>query len=49
MSELVPIQIKLHQKSRLLGIHFAEQTSYQLPYVYGVGQDARSSRQAILL
>ena len=34
MSEIVPTQIKLHQKSRLLEVHFNDQTSYKLPCEY---------------
>ena len=34
MSEVVPTQIKLHQKSRLLEVHFNDQTSYKLPCEY---------------
>jgi len=34
MSEIVPTQIKLHQKSRLLEVHFNDHTSYKLPCEY---------------
>lgn len=34
MSEIVPTHIKLHQKSRLLEVHFNDQTSYKLPCEY---------------
>ena len=34
MSDIVPTQIKLHQKSRLLEVHFNDQTSYKLPCEY---------------
>jgi len=34
MSGIVPTQIKLHQKSRLLEVHFNDQTSYKLPCEY---------------
>ena len=34
MREVVPTQIKLHQKSRLLEVHFDDQTSYKLPCEY---------------
>ena len=34
MSEIVPTQIKLHQKSRFLEVHFDDQSSYTLPYEY---------------
>jgi DUF971 family protein/molybdopterin converting factor small subunit len=34
MSEMVPTQIKLHQKTRLLEVHFSDQTSYKLPCEY---------------
>lgn len=29
MSEVVPIQVKLHQKSRSLEIHLDDETSYE--------------------
>ena len=34
MSGAVPTQIKLHQNSRLLEIHFDDATSYELPCEY---------------
>ena len=34
MSEAAPTQIKLHQQSRLLEIHFDDRTSYKLPCEY---------------
>jgi DUF971 family protein/molybdopterin converting factor small subunit len=34
MKEVVPTQIKLHQKSRSLEIHFDDQTNYKLPCEY---------------
>ena len=34
MSEVVPTQIKLHQKTRMLEVHFNNQTSYKLPCEY---------------
>ena len=34
MSEVVPTQIKLHQKTRMLEVHFNDQTSYKLPCEY---------------
>lgn len=34
MSEIVPTQITLHKKTRLLEVHFNDQTSYKLPSEY---------------
>jgi DUF971 family protein/molybdopterin converting factor small subunit len=48
MSEIVPTQIRLHQKSRLLEVHFNDQTSYKLPCeflrVYSPSAEVRAAK-----